>query len=149
MNEVQRHQTKNKDTESKYAILNEIFQVSNEHHWITLKYQHTSMVDIAWIDEIMETGINKFPEELINKLVQKVNMVLSHKPFEVVVIHDSFSCHPNNCNQMRFHYKEIIAELAESTLIDDILEQLYGEKIDLPKGESIAHYIRNSNYGIC
>ena len=54
----------------------------------------------------------------------------------------------NHCNQLRFHYKEILAELSESTVIDDILSQLFGYRDTVDKGDSIAEYIRNSNYGL-
>ena len=49
---------------------------------------------------------------------------------------------------MRRHYNEILAELSDSNTIYDILGQLYGSQFG-NTAPSIAHYIRNSNYGIC
>ena len=34
------------------------------------------------------------------------------------------------------------------TVIDDILSQLFGYRDTVDKGDSIAEYIRNSNYGL-
>lgn len=41
---------------------------------------------------------------------------------------DEFKAHPNNCNQMRRHYIEIFAELAESTVLEDLFLQVCGHK---------------------
>lgn len=116
--------------------------------WFVDKYLKTNIADIYYINFIDETNIHNVPIKLIDGLIKVCNMVLKHPPFEVITIHDSFACHANHCNTLRFHYKEILAELAESTLCKDLLEQLYGEEFENPQIENIADYIRNSNYGI-
>lgn len=108
----------------------------------------TKMPDITYLDEIISKA-NELDRELKDELIRILTMVLKHKPFDVICIHDSFAVHPNHCNQLRFHYKEILAELADSTVIDDILNQLYGNEDTVAKGESVSSYIRNSNYGLC
>lgn len=113
------------------------------------RYLKTGLADISTIQEINYENIVYYPTEMINELRRICKMVLSHKPFEIICIHDSFACHPNNMNQLRFHYNQILAELSDSQVIDDILQQLYGDDDWIEKGESVSHYIRNSNYGIC
>ena len=112
-------------------------------------YLDTQMADISVLDAIDHKTIKHYPEEQIQALRAICEQVLSHPPFEVIVIHDSFACSGVNCNQLRHHYKEILAELSDSTVIDDILNQLYGDEDTVTKGESISHLIRQSNYGIC
>jgi hypothetical protein len=44
--------------------------------------------------------------------------MLEHKPFPLVTVHDEFKAHANNINQVRWHYKEILAEIADSNVLD-------------------------------
>lgn len=120
----------------------------NENLALVKRYRLTAMADITELDTIKENA-DYLPPELKDKLVSIFESMLKHEPFDIITIHDSFACHANHCNQMRFHYKEILAELSESTVIDDICSQIYGFRDTIDKGESIAKYIRNSNYAIC
>ena len=49
---------------------------------------------------------------------------------------------------MRYHYKEVLADIADSTLIDDLLSQVYGAKGTFRKLQNIGDLIRNSNYAL-
>lgn len=113
------------------------------------RYLRTNIADISVIERITPSNIKTYPTEMINELRRICKNITKHKPFEIITIHDSFACHANNCNQMRYHYKEILAELADSTVITDILQQLYGDDEIVQKLGNISQYIRNSNYGIC
>lgn len=60
---------------------------------------------------------------------------------------DEFKAHPNNCNAMRKHYIEIFAELAESTLLEDIFMQVCGQKPTYAnKDLRLPAMIRESEY---
>lgn len=86
--------------------------------------------------------------ELLRRYFRLVDM-LESKSFEILCIHDEFKCHPNNMNQLRFHYKEILAELAESNILEDILNEIVGGGMVLQKeSEGLAATIRNSNYAL-
>jgi hypothetical protein len=74
--------------------------------------------------------------------------MLDYKPFPIICVHDCFKCHPNYMNHVRYWYKEMLAELAESDLLDDILTQLFNKPVRLQKYGDIAHKIRNSNYAL-
>lgn len=119
----------------------------NTDNVLNKRWFKTKMADIADLKTITNKA-NELDKELKDELVRIFDMVLSHEPFDVICIHDSFATHPNHCNQLRFHYKEILAELSDSTIIDDICNQLYGDVDTIEKGESISQYIRNSNYAI-
>lgn len=76
--------------------------------------------------------------------------VLQWETSPLLVIHDSFMSHPNHMNKVRYWYKEILAELADSNLLQDILRQLYQDdsivvEKDIP---NLSDYIRNSNYSL-
>lgn len=120
----------------------------NADNVLNKRWIKTRMADIADLETITNKA-NELDKELKDELIRIFDMVLSHEPFDVICIHDSFATHPNHCNQLRFHYKEILAEISDSTIIDDICNQLYGDEDTIDKGESISQYIRNSNYAIC
>lgn len=63
---------------------------------------------------------------------------------------DEFTCHPNYMNWVRLTYMEIMAEISDSTLIDDILSKLYGQPVRIQKmSESISKEILDGEYAIC
>ena len=62
---------------------------------------------------------------------------------------DEFKCHPNHCNHMRQQYINIMAELAESNTLEDILSQIHGVKGSYPKlSDNLGELIRGSNYAL-
>ena len=63
---------------------------------------------------------------------------------------DQFNCHAGNVDQMRFHYKETLADLADSEILSDLFSQIYGCKIEYNKlSNDLGDKIRASNYAIC
>lgn len=101
------------------------------------------------------TVLNKYkPEEmttqLLSELSELLNMMLENEPFEIVPVHDCFSCHPNNMNTLRFWYNEILARLSDSTVLQSILSEMYKQNVVLEVfPESIADEIRQADYAIC
>lgn len=113
-------------------------------------YSRHGMVDVREIDFITEDNISGYSSGYLTKLANLLSTMLEHEPFEIITIHDSFACHPNHCNRMRYWYKETLAELAESKTLEYLLQQIY-KNPDItftPMGE-VASKIRNSEYGIC
>ena len=74
--------------------------------------------------------------------------VLEHKSFETVAVHDEFKAHANNMNRVRYWYKELLAEIAESNLMVKIVSSLYGREMNLVKFGDVADLIRKSNYAL-
>lgn len=113
-------------------------------------WNRTGMVDMTMINgTTME--IAGYPIEMRTKLLRMLNMCLEHKPFEIITIHDDFKCSPVNANQMRRVYADIIGDLVDSTLIDDLLNQLYqDDKVIEKLGDvkELAKIVRESNYGV-
>lgn len=113
-------------------------------------WHRTGMVDMTMINgTTME--IAGYPTEMRTKLLRMLNMCLEHKPFEIITIHDDFKCSPVNANQMRRVYADIIGDIVDSTLVDDLLNQLYQDDKRVEKHgnvKELAKIVRESNYGI-
>lgn len=86
----------------------------------------------------------------LTRLEKLVAEMLQNKPFELVCIHDAMKAHGNNMNTVRYWYKEILAELADSHLMQSIIQQIHKDNsITLTRAsEDLGDLIRNSNYGI-
>jgi hypothetical protein len=116
-------------------------------------YDHflrSGMVDVVILDHLTSGDIRLLPTSYLVKLSQIINTMLEHQPFPVVTIHDQFSAHANNMNHVRKHYREILAELADSDLLSDIFSQLHGYPVQYQKlSNSLGATIRQSNYGLC
>lgn len=112
------------------------------------QYQRSSVADVAIIPHI--TSVRAVPSDLLRKLVVIVDSMLAHKPFDVITIHDDFKCHPNYMNFLRKHYRNILAEIAESNMLNDLLSQLYGTPIAINKlSNELGKVIRQSSYALC
>ena len=85
------------------------------------------------------------------KALDRIAMgMLQSNPFPLITIHDEFKAHPNNINQVRYHYKEILADIADGNAAEDILNQIHG----VPGGcyhklsFNLSDLIRRSNYAL-
>lgn len=114
------------------------------------RYQRSAMLDLRIIQDLNADNIQQLPSTLNKQLKHVLTQVLKHPPFEIIPVHDSFACHPNHCNQLRFWYKEILAELAASNVLEYLLNQLSPQAIKVQKlDEHLAAEIAQSNYAIC
>ena len=113
-------------------------------------YKKTGLVDVVILPYITKHNIEAFSNDFKSKLFNILEGMSNYNSFELVTIHDSFASHPNNVNHVRYQYKEILADIAESDLLKDILTQLYRnnpQSFQYPT-TSIAPQIRNSNYSL-
>jgi len=113
-------------------------------------WKQTNMADVVVLPWLNAATVKCLPNRMLMKLVQITGAMMQHKPFEVVTIHDEFKCHPNNMNALRWHYKEILAELSESTTLDYILSHIHGKSITVNKmSNNLGQKIRQANYALC
>jgi hypothetical protein len=104
---------------------------------------------LAILPHLNRGNLKRLGAPYLAKLKTILTSVVAHRPFEVVTVHDDFRAHPNNLNQLRMHYRDILAELAESELIGDILSQIHGVAGTYPKlSPGLGNKIRNSNYAL-
>jgi len=69
--------------------------------------------------------------------------------FPIIPIHDGFRCHPNYAHIMKATYADIMAEIADSDLLANILSEALGKRIDLAGTSTLdLDAIRDSSYCI-
>ncbi len=111
------------------------------------QYERSKMADVVilpWLDSL---NVYLLSKEHLQQLADIVNGMKQYKPFHVVTVHDEFKCHANNMNWLRYQYKEILAELSESQVLNDILSQLYHMPVKFQMiGTELGKAIRESNY---
>lgn len=113
-------------------------------------YNASKMLDVSIIDLITKDNAAKVPTDLLIKLEATLRKMLELGSSPVITVHDSFGAHPNHCDVVRYHYKEIMAELAESDILQFIVGQITKSPVKyIKKSNNLADLIRNSNYAIC
>jgi len=113
--------------------------------YVTLAEQ-SQFVDPVVIPYINETNVYQLPHWYARKLSRLLDMMLDHKPFDLITIHDAWKASPVNCNRVRYWYKEILSEIAESDMLAYLLTSLTGNKVTVEKEADIADLIRESEY---
>lgn len=114
------------------------------------QYVRSTMADIAILPYLTKEDIEQLSTEHLQGLSSIVNGMLQYEPFELVTVHDEFKAHPNNIDWVRWQYKEIMAEIADSNLLDDLLSQIHGVPGNFNKlSFNLGDVIRNSNYALC
>ncbi|MGB1915993.1 MAG: hypothetical protein ACPHL3_08495, partial [Paracoccaceae bacterium] len=70
-------------------------------------------------------------------------------PFQILSIHDCFRVHPNYANDLRKQYNNILSKLAQSDMLNFIVNQL-GNKlpIHIPNRENLAKAAVNAEYAL-
>ncbi|HEG8132229.1 TPA: hypothetical protein SFZ56_000523 [Campylobacter coli] len=70
--------------------------------------------------------------------------------YDMLVNHDSFMSHPNNCEKSLEHYKDILNQINYSNLFDNLLSQMYGQKIESKfTNREPLNLIHRSTYALC
>ena len=114
------------------------------------RYRQSTLADVVilpWLDEYSTRFLDT---EHLRALADILGGMLQYKPFELVTVHDEFRSHANNCNWVRWQYREILAEIAESNVLDDILSQIHGEPGSFNKlSFNLPAQIRGSSYALC
>lgn len=113
-------------------------------HWARSGFTSTAI-----LPHITEESVRMVPCQMLNELYEHTKVLMIHKPFPIITVHDEFKCHPNYVNHMRQHYINILAELADSDIVSDILSQLHGTPGSFTKlSNDLSKHIRNANYAL-
>lgn len=114
------------------------------------QYQRSTLADVVILPYLDDQTVKLLDTKHLEKLYSIIQGMNQYAPFPIITIHDSFASHPNNVDWVRWQYKEILAEIAESNVLDDLLSQLYGEPGQFVKlSQDLGAKIRNSAYGLC
>lgn len=115
------------------------------------KCDRTKFISLRMIEDLNDYSVTQMDINTLTLLEDLVaRTMIQSNPFELVCIHDAFKAHANNMNTVRYWYKEILAELADSHIMQSIIRQIYGSnQINLTRAsENLGDLIRQSNYGI-
>ena len=113
-------------------------------------YKYSAMLDVSIIDYINESNVHHVPLPMVMRLLAVLTEMLARGSSPVVTVHDSFGSLPTHCNTVRYWYKEICAELAESNMLAFLVSQITGKHVTyIKKSNDLGNKIRNSSYGIC
>lgn len=114
------------------------------------QYERSTLADAVILPHLDEANITQLSSEHLHALAGILNGMLQYQPFELVTVHDEFKAHANNMNWVRWQYKEILAEIADSNVLDDILGQIHGHPGTFNKlSFNLGDLIRKSNYALC
>jgi len=143
------------------------------HSWTLPDGQRAECKVMSYEDkkvEVQELGKSTFTyRTLVNKpddfglslpanIVQSVDayivrrMILGAKElgFDLYCIFDSFWASPNHINDVRMLFRNILIEIADSNLLEDILNEITGGNgIYVKRSKDLSTYIFNSEYLIC
>lgn len=85
--------------------------------------------------------------EMIRRMTQHCAKFNRNYPAFITSIHDAFGTHPNNAEEMTYHYTNIMCELNESNLLQDIMSQISGKNmLSIKKNTLTNDMIRESIY---
>ena len=126
------------------------FMVKDKLEYYCDQYDRSGIADVVVLEYLNPKDMGYLSTEHLESLQKIVAAMLIYEPFEVVAIHDEYKCHPNNMNALRGVYREVLAELADSDLIQDLLNQLYKANGKYKKqSNTLGNVIRQSNYALC
>lgn len=108
-------------------------------------YLRTNMLSlrvIDYIDQFNIGNINTLPlAELIN--------TLPVRSYQILTVHDNFRSLCNYGNDTRQQYNNIMNEITQSNLLQDIFQQLTGDKtVKINKIDKIENEILNAEYAL-
>jgi hypothetical protein len=98
----------------------EVFGTSFTYRWKDIGTDENSTSLLANVVHSVDAYVSR-------EMVRRANKA----GFQLAHIHDSFWTHPKYMNQIRIFYRDIVAEIAASDLLEDIVEQLTGQRIEL------------------
>lgn len=84
-------------------------------------YKITGFLSVRILEHIRPDNISIIDEPLeIARLIKS----LPENPFDVVSVHDCFRAHPNYGNDLRRQYNYIMADINDSTMLQDMCQQV-------------------------
>lgn len=114
------------------------------------QYNRSTIADIVILPYLNQDSVQCLYTQHLQALAKILTGMLAYQPFELVTVHDEFKAHANNMNHVRWQYREIMAEIADSEVLDDILSQLHGVPGTFNKlSFNLAEQIRGSEYALC
>lgn len=112
-------------------------------------YKESKFMSARIFDYLDDMNAGHLSQSAKQEIKYLATGMLAHKPFDITTIHDCFQCLPNYGNYLRYHYAEIMAQIARSNLLSHIASQITGKYIYVNKKGDISNLILESEYAIC
>lgn len=107
------------------------------------RYKESGFLSTRILNYLYEDTIGLVDKMTIAKLLQ----TFPEEPFQLVSVHDCFRCHPNYGNDLRRQYNHILADINESSILQDMASQVAKKRIPVNKVNIINRYdILHANY---
>jgi hypothetical protein len=105
-----------------------------------------SLVVLEHLDTFNAAHLTDVHKQALQNVMQSVPAA----PFSLLTVHDCFRFHPNQGNNVRKQYRNILAELADSNILSAIISELRGIHTPITKlSTDLGDDIRQSEYAIC
>lgn len=120
-----------------------------------IKCGSSSFTHIANVNKPSDEGLS-LPANLIQSLdgmvMARMVSMAKEKGYELYGIHDSFFCHPNNMQQTRENYLNILVDMAESPILTNWYNSMMGttQHVDIPQNEidSFVEKLKTAEYAL-
>lgn len=113
------------------------------------QYERSNLADVVILPHLNQHNVDLVPTKLLEELSTLIHQMQAYTPFPIVTIHDEFKCHPNNLNHLRQQFIYIMADLAESEVLSDVLTQITGYTGKwMKKSKDLGTHIRLGNYAL-
>lgn len=122
-------------------------EVSEEFIRLLVLTQKHSYVSPVLLDHVTKENAHIIPLWIKQQLLSIIKQMARHKPFAVISIHDAYKCHPLYMNYVREYYAEVMAQIADSTMLSAMASQISGKQVPVVKlSNDLSKYIRQSEY---
>lgn len=117
-----------------------------KHH-----YERSTIADIVIMPWLTPMSVRMLDTKHLEKLGSIIAGMMQYQPFPLITVHDAFASHANNVNWVRWQYKEILADIADSDVLVGILDEIYGVTGGSygKRSNNLGDKIRQSNYSLC
>lgn len=112
--------------------------LTKDDHLVTVlwdRYKKSGYLSARILDHLKLENFGHVCAADILKLLDS----LPERPFKVVSVHDCFRCLPNYGNDLRRQYNIQLAEIAKSSMLQDILSQIIGKPVQIGKLDPSLH----------
>lgn len=99
------------------------------------RYKQSGYLSVRILDHLELENFGHVTPSIILELLDS----LPERPFKVVAVHDCFRCLPNYGNDLRRQYNIQLANVAKSSMLENILSQIIGKPVSIGKLDPSLH----------
>lgn len=128
--------------------LNQDIEVmSISYTYIEKMWRKHSCISMEGIEFVNLQSMSRLSEEYCKELLSLVQTTLARPSFEVITIFDEFKALPNYMNEVRQTYIDILAEIADSTLLQANLTDINKSSVEVVKlSSNLSGLIKQAEY---